>query len=187
MSGREHQENGSVMGSVARAGGDVEVLDTAALRADPRRLRVVGSGEWRLIVPDMLQALIGLYLFSAPSWVRFPAPSNDCKHLKYMRTVLINYREDNFLFAGGHVPHVRRRLNAGNELEDNVSEPDDGNDNADDVFPGVIAADEHANEDVDCLLFQRGSCLNAHNVLCRTGEDWMDRLGKSWTYRRPCR
>jgi len=47
------------------------------------------------------------------------------------------------------LPHVRRRLDARNVLENGVSDTDQGDDCAGRVLPPVVAHDNAADEDVD--------------------------------------
>lgn len=56
--------------------------------------------------------------------------------------------------AGVGVPHVRRRLNAGNEFERNVSDSDQHDERTIEVLPPFVTHDDASHEDVDYSVCQ---------------------------------
>lgn len=68
------------------------------------------------------------------------------------------------------VPHVRGRLDARDELENDVANADDTNDHACYPLPPEVANDEGADEDVDCgelaMLLTYSRC-STHRFLDR--------------------
>jgi len=79
-----------------------------------------------------------LYLLGAPASVSVPKATHS------------QYPTSRANVSDLALPHVRRRLDARNVLENGVSDTDQGDDRAGRVFPPVVAHDNAADEDVDC-------------------------------------
>lgn len=56
--------------------------------------------------------------------------------------------------AGVGVPHVRRRLDAGNEFERNVSDSDQHDERTIEVLPPFVTHDDASHEDIDYSVCQ---------------------------------
>lgn len=56
--------------------------------------------------------------------------------------------------TGVGVPHVRRRLNAGNKFERNVSDSDQHDERTIEVLPPFVTHDDASHEDVDYSVCQ---------------------------------